>query len=204
MSKSLEWSPSGISMRGYLGLIVISILAPVLLFAGILFSRYYAKELVSIEEQLKNDARELALGIDRDLQGQLYTLQALSGAQTIKDRDFEAFYQQVSNCSVLSMSSTPTSCRIARLRSSIATPCSWRVPDNSNDLPGNGRRNDSLSTKARMRAFGKDRMPRASWCGAGLPARSSLDGRSRSLFQSVLSRALCEMYFGRSPRLARS
>src|SRR5215831_4903700 len=94
MSKSFEWSRSGISLRGYLGLIVISILAPVLLFAGILFSRYYATELASIEEQLRNNARELALGIDRDLQGQLYTLQALSVAQTIRNRDFEAFYQQ--------------------------------------------------------------------------------------------------------------
>jgi hypothetical protein len=94
MSKSFEWSRSGISMRGYLALIVISILAPVLLFAGILFSRYYAKELASIEEQLRNNARELALGIDRELQGQLYALHAMSGAQTIKDRDFEAFYQQ--------------------------------------------------------------------------------------------------------------
>jgi two-component system, sensor histidine kinase len=94
MSKSLEWSRSGISMRGYLALIVISILAPALLFAGILFSRYYAKELDSIEEQLRNNARELALGIDRELQGQLYALYALSVAQTIRDHDFEAFYQQ--------------------------------------------------------------------------------------------------------------
>src|SRR5215467_3780342 len=94
MSKSFEWSRSGISLRGYLGLIVISILAPALLFAGILFSRYYTKELASIEEQLKNDARDLALGIDRDLQGQLYALHALSVTQTISNRDFEAFYQQ--------------------------------------------------------------------------------------------------------------
>jgi PAS domain S-box-containing protein len=77
-----------------LALIVISILAPVLLFAGILFSRYYDTELASIEEQLKNNAHELALAIDRDLQGQLFTLQAMSIAQLIRDRNFQAFYQQ--------------------------------------------------------------------------------------------------------------
>src|SRR5215475_13040035 len=83
-------------MRSYMALIVISILVPILLFAVILFSRYYHSELARIDEELKNDARELALTIDRDLQGQLYTLQAMSIAQLIRNKTFEAFYRQAS------------------------------------------------------------------------------------------------------------
>src|SRR6185295_17632230 len=81
-------------MRGYLALIVIAILAPVLLFAAILFTRYYHRELSSIDEDLMNNARELSLTIDREIQGQLYTLQTLSISQPLKNRDFETFYQQ--------------------------------------------------------------------------------------------------------------
>lgn len=91
-----DWWRQGLPMRGYMALIVISILVPVLLFAVILFSRYYHSEIVRIDEELKNDARELALTIDRDLQGQLYTLQAMSIAQLIRNRNFEAFYRQAS------------------------------------------------------------------------------------------------------------
>jgi hypothetical protein len=76
-------------MRGYLVLIVISILAPVLLFAAVLFSRYSFSELTRIDEDLQSNARELVLTIDRDLQGQQYTLQALSIAQLITGRNLK-------------------------------------------------------------------------------------------------------------------
>jgi hypothetical protein len=85
---ALKWPRRSLSMRGYLVLIVISILVPVLLFAAVLFSHYYYSELARIEEELKNNARELALAIDRDLQGQQFTLQSLAIARLITNRDF--------------------------------------------------------------------------------------------------------------------
>jgi PAS domain S-box-containing protein len=134
MSKSFEWSRSGISMRGYLALIVISILAPVLLFAGILFSRYYDKELASIEERLRNDARDLALGIDRDLQGQLYTLYALSVTQTIGNRDFEVFYQQAAR--VRDLTGLDILMRDRSGQQLVNTRVSWGTPLPVEAVPG--------------------------------------------------------------------
>jgi PAS domain S-box-containing protein len=94
VSKLFDGSRSSLSLRGYLALIVISILVPLLLFAAILFSRYYYTELARIDDDLRDDARELALAIDRDLQGQLFTLRAMSLARLITNRDFAGFYQQ--------------------------------------------------------------------------------------------------------------
>src|SRR6266851_4887499 len=93
------WKPfdkalRNLSMRGYLVLIAVAILVPVLIFAAVLLSRYYFSELARIEEDLQNDARKLALIVDRDLQGQQYTLQTLSTAQLLSERNFEGFYNQ--------------------------------------------------------------------------------------------------------------
>jgi PAS domain S-box-containing protein len=71
---------------------VIAILLPVLLFAGLLFWRYYDSELSRIEQELEHNASELALMIDRDLQGELVTLETLSKANTILVHDFARFY----------------------------------------------------------------------------------------------------------------
>jgi len=83
-------------MRGYLALIVISILVPLLIFATILFRRYYYAELARIDGELRDDARELALALDRDLQGQLFTLQVMSFDRLIANRDYEGFHQHAS------------------------------------------------------------------------------------------------------------
>ena len=56
-------------MRGYLMVMVIAIHAACLLFSAILFWRYYDSEFRRIDQELQNDARELALDVDRDFQG---------------------------------------------------------------------------------------------------------------------------------------
>jgi PAS domain S-box-containing protein len=81
-------------LQGYQVLQVIATLVPVLLFAIILFSRYYHSELARIDEDLQGRARELTLTVDRDLQGLRNTLQTLSIAQLLARRDFEAFHRQ--------------------------------------------------------------------------------------------------------------
>lgn len=55
-------------MRGYLLIMVLAIMLPVGAFAGVLFWRYADSEIARIDQQLENDARELALDVDRDLQ----------------------------------------------------------------------------------------------------------------------------------------
>ncbi len=85
-----------ISLRGYLILLVISALFPVIVFAGLVFSRHYDSELARIEQDLQSDARKLALTIDRDLSGQLLILQTLTTSDRIARRDYEGFYRQAS------------------------------------------------------------------------------------------------------------
>jgi PAS domain S-box-containing protein len=86
----------GLSLQGYLLLNVVAILIPGLVFAAILFSRFYNSELARVDEDLQGKALELALTLDRDLQGQQYTLQALSVGQALANRNFEVFHRQAS------------------------------------------------------------------------------------------------------------
>jgi signal transduction histidine kinase/CheY-like chemotaxis protein len=81
-------------MRGYLVLLVLSVLVPVLLFTGVLFARYYVLELARIEEELKTDARKLAFAIDNDLAGLQYTLQTLATSDRLGLRDYAGFYHE--------------------------------------------------------------------------------------------------------------
>src|ERR1700733_5508456 len=73
---------------------VVSILLPVLFFAAIVFWRYYDSDLVRIEEDLQKNAREVTLILDRDLQGELLTLETLSTSGALVDGDYQRFYQQ--------------------------------------------------------------------------------------------------------------
>ena len=54
-------------MRGYLLLLVFSVAIPAAVFAAILLQRYYNSEVARIDQQLLNNARQLALTVDRDL-----------------------------------------------------------------------------------------------------------------------------------------
>src|SRR6185295_5359878 len=81
-------------IRGYLILLVVSVLLPVLLFSGVLFARYYMSEQTRIEEDLQNDARQLALTVDRDLAGLQSTLETLATSQRLIEGDLVGFDQQ--------------------------------------------------------------------------------------------------------------
>src|SRR5712691_3538728 len=92
--KPFDKAPRNLSLRGYLVLIVVAVFVPVLIFSAVLLLRYYFSELARIEEDLQNDARQLALMVDRDLQGQQFTLQTLSVSHLLSEQDFQGFYQQ--------------------------------------------------------------------------------------------------------------
>ena len=69
-----------LTIRGYLVLLTLAIMVPVLVFVAILYFGYYNSELARIETDLQYDARQLALTIDRDVAGLQYTAQTLSTA----------------------------------------------------------------------------------------------------------------------------
>ena len=83
-----------LTIRGYLVLLTLAIMVPVLVFVAILYFGYYNSELARIETDLQYDARQLALTIDRDVAGLQYTAQTLSTATRIRDRDYPGFYEQ--------------------------------------------------------------------------------------------------------------
>lgn len=83
-----------LSVRAYLILLVLAIVVPGAVFAGFLFARYYNAEAARLQQDLQNDARRLALTIDRDLTGLKSTLQTLATSPRIRERNFEAFYNQ--------------------------------------------------------------------------------------------------------------
>ncbi|MDB5599902.1 MAG: integral rane sensor hybrid histidine kinase [Xanthobacteraceae bacterium] len=91
---SSKTSRPGLSIRGYLILFVLAVVLPTAVFAGVLFARYYQSAVESIEVELQNDARQLALTIDRDLAGLTGTLQTLTVSSFLPVRNYEAFHEQ--------------------------------------------------------------------------------------------------------------
>ena len=83
-----------LSIRGYLVLLTLAILLPVLVFSAILYFRYYNAEHARIEADLENDARQLSLTVDRDIAGLQYTVQTLATSDRISEGDLVGFYQQ--------------------------------------------------------------------------------------------------------------
>src|SRR3954454_8649931 len=83
-----------LTMRGYLVLLTLAILLPILIFSAVLYFSYYRAELSRIEADLQTDARQLALTVERDLAGLQYTAQTLATSDRIIERDYAGFYQQ--------------------------------------------------------------------------------------------------------------
>ena len=81
-------------MRGYLLLLVFSVAIPGALFAAILLQRYYNSEVARINQDLLNNAHQLAQTVDRDLAGLQATLQTLALSRSLSVGDHESFYRQ--------------------------------------------------------------------------------------------------------------
>jgi hypothetical protein len=83
-----------LTLRGYLVLLTLAIILPVLVFAGILYVNFYNSELDRLERNLQSDARQLSLTVDRDISGLLNTLQTLTASTRITINDYEGFFEQ--------------------------------------------------------------------------------------------------------------
>jgi len=81
-------------MRGYLLLLVFSVAVPAALFAAILLQRYYNSEVARIDQELLNNAHQLAQTVDRDLAGLQAIMHTLALSHSLAVGDHEAFYQQ--------------------------------------------------------------------------------------------------------------
>ena len=87
---------SGLALRTYLVLLVVSVLVPIMLFAGVVFARYYDSELSRIEVDMLDDARRLAFTIDQDHRGLMATLQTFAISRLIPTEDYQEAYRRAS------------------------------------------------------------------------------------------------------------
>ncbi|MGB6622087.1 MAG: hypothetical protein WBE57_17200, partial [Xanthobacteraceae bacterium] len=122
-------------MRGYLLIMVLAIMLPVGAFAGVLFWRYADSEIARIDQQLENDARELALDVDRDLQAKIVTLETLATANSMENRDYARFYDRATR--VKDLAGVDISLRARDGQQLANTRVPWGTP-----LPRNLFQND--------------------------------------------------------------
>jgi PAS domain S-box-containing protein len=84
------------STRTITAALVLAILAPVLLFSGILLTRYAAAEQARLETDVIERARDIAQDIDRDIAGLQAAIQALATSRLLQSGDLPEFYRQAS------------------------------------------------------------------------------------------------------------
>jgi hypothetical protein len=85
---------SGLSLRAHVIILVILVLVPILGFASLVFWRYYQSELSRIETDLLNEARDLALAIDREHGGLVFTLQTFAISRLITNENYPEVYRR--------------------------------------------------------------------------------------------------------------
>jgi len=124
-----------LSVRGYLLVMVLAIMLPVGAFAGVLFWRYADSEIARIDQQLENAAHELALDVDRDLQGKIVTLETLATANSMENRDYARFYDRATR--VKDLAGVDISLRARDGQQLANTRVPWGTP-----LPRNLFQND--------------------------------------------------------------
>ena len=89
--RSIDW---------YLGLLVISTLAPALAFSAYLLWNFISFERRSYEHQLLQSAIDLANDIDRDIEGLIVKLSTLATSPSLHRRDLAEFHAQAAEAAV--------------------------------------------------------------------------------------------------------
>ena len=89
--RSIDW---------YLGLLVISTLAPALAFSAYLLWNFISFERRSYEQQLQQSAIDLANDIDRDIEGLIVKLSTLATSPSLHRGDLAEFHAQATEAAV--------------------------------------------------------------------------------------------------------
>ena len=89
-------SRTGRPVAQVLAMLVLCILAPAVLLTGVLIWRAGNQERAQADEQATQLARSVSTNLDREIDGSLETLVALSTSLSLQRGDFESFYRQAS------------------------------------------------------------------------------------------------------------
>ena len=80
---------------------VMVIIIPGIIFSGLLLKRYSNAELARYETEARDIARQVTIGIDRDLNGMITTLQTLATSTRLQGGDYQGFYLQAARVKAL-------------------------------------------------------------------------------------------------------
>jgi PAS domain S-box-containing protein len=81
-------------ISSHLVVFAVALLTPVLLFTALLVYHLMSSEHRSHERQLLSISRSIAADVDREINGMVSTMKALSNSPSLRDGNLEAFYQQ--------------------------------------------------------------------------------------------------------------
>ena len=84
----------GRTVRGHLTLLTISIVLPVLFFAGFLLWQFATSERLRLEREASDIAQSVSLAIDREMTGIFASLDVLSTSAFLQAGDFDGFRRQ--------------------------------------------------------------------------------------------------------------
>ncbi len=82
------------SIRTYTNVIVLLVLAPALIVAGWLASRWATSEHAQLQERAKQEAREISAELDRSIVSTQNMLIALASSPLLRSGDLKLFYEQ--------------------------------------------------------------------------------------------------------------
>lgn len=86
----------GLSLRWQLAVLCLGLLVPTLLFVGVLLWQFASSERGRVEAEARSFSIGVAVALDREINGVLSTLQALSTSPSLQTGDLAAFYAQAS------------------------------------------------------------------------------------------------------------
>jgi len=86
-------TPKSASIRAHIALLIAVVLAPTLLFSGVLLVVLANSERARIEQDSQDTVHALATAVDRELVGLEFTLRGMSVSPSLKAGDWKTFHQ---------------------------------------------------------------------------------------------------------------
>jgi hypothetical protein len=84
----------GSSTRAQLVAFALALVLPILAFVGFLLFQFATAERARVEQDALDNARSMALAVDRELGGLAAALNVLASSPLLRSDDLEGFYRQ--------------------------------------------------------------------------------------------------------------
>ena len=132
-------SPRAFPLRWHLILLVVGTLLPVVVFGAVVVHQLSQAERAVAERRLVQSARDLALGIDREMSSTIRTLSALAASERLERGDLEGFHAEARRVAGTQPSWLSVSLLQPDGRQVVNTRLPWRSPLPSTSEPSSLR-----------------------------------------------------------------